>query len=251
MKAIRKKIKNKLFKKFFLEYKIQQNNNYSDFTDEELGIIKHVKGYTMTSPERIVSLVRAINYVEKNNIEGSIVECGVWKGGSMMATILAMKEKNKDIYLYDTFEGMSEPTKEDKSYKNESAQEAFLSKDEYWKRIECYSTIDEVKSNIFSLEYPINKIHFVQGKVEETIPATIPEKIAVLRLDTDWYESTMHEMVYLFPKLVIGGVIIIDDYGHWQGCKLAVDEYISKNNIKLLLNRIDYTGRIGIKLLNE
>ena len=244
----KKKIKKKIFNKFFSEYRIVQKNNYSDFTAEELRIIERVKAYTMTSPERIVSLLRAINYIEESNIEGSIVECGVWKGGSMMAALLALKGQTRDIYLYDTFEGMSEPTKEDKSYKNESAKEAFLNKDDYWKRIECYSTLEEVEHNIYNVGYPKNKINFIQGKVEETIPETIPEKIAILRLDTDWYESTMHEMVHLFPKLVPGGVIIIDDYGHWKGCKKAVDEYISNNNIKLLLNRIDYTGRIGIKL---
>jgi len=245
---IKKRIKNKLFRRFFSEYRIKQNNNYSDFTDKELVILEEVKAYTMTSPERIVSLVRAINYIEENDIEGCIVECGVWKGGSMMAALLALREKNRNIYLYDTFEGMSEPTNKDESYKNESAKEAYLTKNEYWKRIECYSALDEVKNNIHNINYPKDKINFIQGKVEETIPEIIPEKIAVLRLDTDWYESTMHEMVHLFPKLVTGGVIIIDDYGHWKGCKKAVDEYISKNNIKLLLNRIDYTGRIGIKL---
>lgn len=245
---LKKKIKKKIFKRFFSEYRTRQSNNYSDFSDEEQRIIDIVKIYTMTSPERIVSLIRAVNYIEENNIEGSIVECGVWKGGSMMAALLAMKEQGREIFLYDTFEGMSEPTKDDESYKNESAKDAFLNKDDYWKRIECYSTLDEVEHNIFSIGYPKTKINFIQGKVEETIPGTIPEKIAILRLDTDWYESTMHEMVHLFPKLVKGGVIIIDDYGHWKGCKKAVDEYISDNNIKLLLNRIDYTGRVGIKL---
>lgn len=245
---LKKKIKKKIFENFFSEFRMKQNNNYSDFSDEELSVFEKVKDYTMTSPERIVSLIRAINYIEKNSIEGSIVECGVWKGGSMMAALLAMKDQRRKIYLYDTFEGMSEPTEDDESYKNESAKEAFLNKDEYWKRIECFSTLEEVEKNIYSTGYPKREINFIQGKVEETIPGTIPEKIAVLRLDTDWYESTMHEMVHLFPKLVQGGVIIIDDYGHWKGCKKAVDEYISDNNIKLLLNRIDYTGRIGIKL---
>ena len=243
-----KKIKKKIFKKFFAEYRVVQKNNFSDFTDEERSIIEKVSAYTMTSPERIVCLIRAIDYVEANAIEGSVVECGVWKGGSIMAALLALKESHRTVYLYDTFEGMSEPTKEDKSYKDESATKAFLNKDEYWEKIACYSTLDEVKENIRKVNYPSDKIKFIRGKVEETIPETIPEKIAVLRLDTDWYESTMHEMVHLFPKLVSGGVIIIDDYGHWKGCKKAVDEYISKYNIKLLLNRIDYTGRIGVKL---
>lgn len=243
-----KKIKKKIFRKFFSEHRVVQHNNYSDFTHNELGIIEKVKLYTMTSPERIVSLLRAIDYLEENSVKGSIVECGVWKGGSVMAALLALRDKNRSVYLYDTYEGMSEPTEDDKSYKNESATKAFLSKDDYWKRIECYSTLDEVKNNIQKVDYPSRLIQFVQGKVEETIPSTLPEEIALLRLDTDWYESTMHEMIHLYPKLVKGGVIIIDDYGHWKGCKKAVDEYIAKNKIRLLLNRIDYTGRIGIKI---
>ena len=247
-KKIKQKVKKRIYKRFFAEYRVIQNNNYSDFSIRELDIINKVKPFTMTSPERIVSLIRAINYVEDNNIEGSIVECGVWKGGSMMAALLALKTNNRSIYLYDTFEGMSEPTKEDNSYKNESAQKAYLTKDDYWKRIECHSSLNEVENNIYKTNYPKDKISFIQGKVEETIPKTIPDKIAILRLDTDWYESTMHEMVYLFPKLVKGGVVIIDDYGHWKGCKKAVDEYLLKQNIKLFLNRVDYTCRIGVKL---
>ena len=110
-------------------------------------------------------------------------------------------------------------------------------------------TLDEVKSNISKINYPENNIHYIKGKVEDTIPNdTIPKKIAILRLDTDWYESTLHEMEYLFPKLVKGGIIIIDDYGHWQGCKLAIDEYVQKNKIELFLQRIDYTCRMAVKI---
>lgn len=246
-KKVKQKIKTKIFKKYFTEYKVFQKNNYSDFSNDELDIVNNVKSYTMTSPERIVSLIRAINYIEENNIEGSVVECGVWKGGSTMAALLALKNKNRSIYLYDTFEGMSEPTKEDESFKDESAHKAYQTKDEYWKRIKCYSSLSEVEHNIHSTNYPKDKINFVQGKVEDTIPNTIPDKIAVLRLDTDWYESTMHEMIHLYPKLVNGGVIIIDDYGHWKGCRKAIDEYVLKHNITLLLNRVDYTCRIGVK----
>jgi hypothetical protein len=111
----------------------------------------------------------------------------------------------------------------------------------------CFSSIEEVKNNIATLNYPTEKVYFVKGKVEDTIPTTIPQKIAVLRLDTDWYESTKHELEHLFPLLVSGGVLIIDDYGHWEGARKAVDEYIEKNNLNILLNRIDYTGRIAIK----
>ena len=77
------------------------------------------------------------------------------------------------------------------------------------------------------------------------IPKYLPGEIALLRLDTDWYKSTQHELIHLYPLLVGSGVLIIDDYGHWQGAKKAVDEYFSDK--KILLNRIDYTGRISIK----
>src|ERR1051325_10354963 len=87
----------------------------------------------------------------------------------------------------------------------------------------------------------------LEGTVEETIPAQAPERIALLRLDTDWYESTRHELVHLYPRLVPGGVLIIDDYGHWEGARKAVDEYIAQNNLRLFLNRIDYAGRLAIK----
>jgi len=87
----------------------------------------------------------------------------------------------------------------------------------------------------------------VCGPVEQTIPAVLPKSIALLRLDTDWYSSTRHELNYLFPQLVKGGVLIIDDYGYWQAARRAVDEYFAVSNTKVLLNRIDYTGRIGVR----
>lgn len=96
--------------------------------------------------------------------------------------------------------------------------------------------------------FPEANLIYVKGKVEDTLPVNKPAgKIALLRLDTDWYESTKHELNILFPMLVQNGVLIIDDYGHWQGCRKAVDEYIQENKLPLLLNRIDYTGRIAIK----
>jgi hypothetical protein len=104
-----------------------------------------------------------------------------------------------------------------------------------------------VKNVLYGTGYPVHKIHFVQGRVEETIPACAPDPISLLRLDTDWYASTKHELVHLFPRLSHGGVIIIDDYGHWKGSREACDEYFRSNGIPILLNRIDYTGRIALK----
>lgn len=247
------KIKAKISKFFAQDNRVETSKekwSHYDISKREREIIKSVEKYTMTSPERIVSLIRAVKYIEKNNLEGDIVECGVWKGGSIMAvlkTLSQLESFNRKIFLYDTFEGMSAPSAFDTSFKGESAKEAFDKKNDYWDRIECNSSLEEVKNNIRRVNYPDGNIMYVQGKVEETIPGVIPDKIAILRLDTDWYESTLHELENLFPKLVKGGIIIIDDYGHWEGCRKAVDEYIEKNDLKLFLNRVDYTCRIGVK----
>ena len=224
-----------------------------DFEDLHKSIFNTVKDCTMTSPDRLYSAIEAIRHLAKHNIEGDIVECGVFKGGSSMAmamTLLDCGESNRNLYLYDTFSGMSEPTSEDLSFGGGDANTKFKEKElkdiggSDW----CYSPLEEVQSNMERTRYPRERIYFVKGKVEDTIPDTLPEKIAILRLDTDWYESTKHEMEHLFPRLVNGGILIIDDYGHWQGSKKAVDEYIKDNKIKLFLTRIDYTGRLAVKL---
>jgi len=238
-----------IFRKFGCDFVDYRPTNYDDLSNK---IHARVQDYTMTTLERVNALVEAIKYIEKNNIAGSLVECGVWKGGSIMAMALTLKElgnTTRDIYLYDTFEGMNAPTKEDVLLNGESAEVKFsktkISDDSStW----CMCPIEKVKKNVLSTGYPEDKIHFIKGTVETTIPSILPDKIALLRLDTDWYESTKHEMKYLYPILSNKGILIIDDYGQWQGAKQAIDEYIAENDNNLFLNRIDYTGRIGIKI---
>lgn len=250
-KNIKKKVSQKIKKIFSKPEKVEssksQSNIYADYSDFESDIVNKISNFTMTSSERIISLIRATEYVIENNIDGSIVECGVWKGGSIMAILHTLNRaaKTKDVFLYDTFEGMSEPSGFDLSHKGDSALESYKNKNENW----CYSSLEEVRQNISSINYPTDSIHFIKGNVLNTIPNSItPEKIALLRLDTDWYDSTKHEMEHLFPRLTKGGIIIIDDYGHWSGCKKAIDEYLIKNDIKLFLSRVDYTCRLGVKI---
>lgn len=223
-----------------------------DFEDEYVEIIKSVKPYTITSPERTYVLIKAVEYIINNNIPGSIVECGVWKGGSMMAvakTLINLNNSEKHLYLFDTFEGMPKPSKIDIKINGTKASKKFQ-----MKRINdnssdwCYSSLEDVKQNMYSTKYDKEKIHFIKGKVEETIPNNAPDAISLLRLDTDFYESTIHELKYLFPILSKGGIIIIDDYGEWLGQRRAVDEYIKENNLCLFLNRIDYSARICVKI---
>ena len=222
-----------------------------DFEGEHLNIIKKVKPFTMTTPERVFGLVEAVKYVVKNKIVGDVVECGVWKGGSMLAiadSLTLLNDHSRQLFLYDTFEGMSEPTEKDISHDNMKA-EGMLSSDADKEKnlVWAYSTLDEVKKTMALSNYSQQNIHYIKGKVEDTIPHHLPTEIALLRLDTDWYESTKHELIHLYPRLVKGGVLIIDDYGYWKGARKAVDEYIEENNLQLLLNRMDETGRIAVK----
>lgn len=222
----------------------------SDIDRDTIDIILKVNHFTQTSPERLFSLCEAVRYVVANKILGDIVECGVWKGGSIMAvayTLLQLSEDDRNLYLFDTFDGMTQPTEKDVSNSGEYASDLLEKSDkEDQGSIWCYSSLEEVRASVLSTGYSPEKIHFIKGKVEDTIPFQAPQLISVLRLDTDWYESTRHELIHLFPRISPNGVIIIDDYGHWQGVRKAVDEYFQENNIKILLNRIDYTGRIGV-----
>jgi hypothetical protein len=223
----------------------------TDFEVYHKEIITKVEPFTMTSAERLFGLIESIKYITANNIEGDFVECGVWKGGSMLAaaeTLVHLKQTFRRLYLYDTFEGMPPPSDKDVSYNNQQAVEMLESETNKEKNLVwAYSKLDEVKRTMALSEYPHLNIHYIEGKVEDTIPTHLPENIALLRLDTDWYESTKHELVHLYPRLVKGGVLIIDDYGFWKGARKAVDEYFAINNVPILLNRLDETGRIAVK----
>jgi O-methyltransferase len=222
----------------------------ADLDEVERGIVRQVREYSLTSLERLAAVVQAVRHVVRNRIPGDIVECGVWRGGSSMAAALALKafgDTSRTLYLYDTFEGMSEPTDKDKLASGTSASEVLAEHEKgtgYW----CYASLEDVTENLRTTGYPEDKLVYVKGRVEDTIPARIPERIAMLRLDTDWYESTAHELVHLYPRLARHGILIIDDYGHWQGARTAVDEYVAKLSAPLFLQRVDYTGRVAIKL---
>jgi hypothetical protein len=231
---------------------IRRSEQLADLDPAFVALYERCAPYTMTSIERMNALHDAVRYVSGAGVPGDYVECGVWRGGSSMLAALTFEslgDRDRTLWLYDTYEGMTEPTAED-------GADALTGTDAHaeWERHQtetvnlwCYGALDDVRANMRTTGVPEDRMRFVKGKVEDTIPAEVPERIALLRLDTDWYESTRHELIHLWPRLQVGGVLVLDDYGHWPGARRAVDEYLAEHGISLLLNRIDYSGRIAIK----
>lgn len=214
-------------------------------------MIARVRPRTMTGDRKLQALIEATRYVVRERVPGDIVECGVWRGGSMQAMALALLEGgdvSRELHLFDTFEGMPPPTAEDSRTKDGqtvTAAELLASSDKD-SRMWGIAGLDDVKAGMAEVGYPAAKIHYHPGLVEETTPGEAPEQIAILRLDTDWYASTKHELGVLYERLSPGGVLIIDDYGDWDGARKAVDEWLAQSGEPLFLAPMG-TGRIAIK----
>jgi predicted O-methyltransferase YrrM len=210
--------------------------------------IRAVKPRTMTAHEKVFALIVATRYVLDHQIPGAFVECGVWRGGSMMAVARTLAERgvdDRELHLFDTFEGMTEPTAEDRG--NDGTPAATLLRERpKTAKVWAVAGLEDVQEGMAQTAYPAQRIHFHVGKVEDTIPANAPEQIALLRLDTDWYESTRHELEHLYDRVPSGGVLIIDDYGTWLGARQAVDEFLARTGARLLLTPVA-AGRIAVK----
>lgn len=231
------------------------HDNVSLMSPADRAIVERALPYTLTGVPRLLALIDAVRYCVTRPIPGAFVECGVWRGGSVLAMVLQLRElrvTDRDLYLYDTFEGMTAPTEVDTSAFEQPALEKWRwAEDEGlppWGELLADDFNEHaVRSLLVSAGYPATRMRLVKGPVEQTLPAGAPGDIALLRLDTDWYESTLHELQHLYPRLSPGGVLIVDDYGHWEGCRRAVDEYFSSHAPPLLFSRIDYTARMAVK----
>lgn len=217
----------------------------------KLEIYNKVSRYTLCSKARTFATIDAVRSVMKRGVPGDFVECGVYRGGQIMAMMLTLNllKKERQLYLYDTFWGMPRPRVWEK--KNKSGSRA-LDKYERLKREDgssgwCRAEFEEVLYNIYSIPYNRMKLCFVKGMVEETLLENYHEEIALLRLDTDLYASTKVELEILYPKLQSGGVLIVDDYGHWSGAKKATDEFCKANGLEFCWSWIDGTGIMMVK----
>ena len=263
------KIVNKLIYPFNLKVsKIVNNNPNSIYPIEATKRDKEIIDYilkpkdkrsapnkdalSMVSVDRLWAVMQATRYIVKNNIEGDLVECGVWRGGCSLAIAMILDElkSNKKIYLFDTFAGMTEPGGNDKNCDEVDAKIKFFKSNKTNYNSWCYASIEDVKNQFQKLNLT-QKAVFIKGDILKTLKlkTNIPKKISLLRLDTDWYESTKYELKILFPILQKDGVLLIDDYGHWKGARKAVDEYSEENEFfnKCLIWKTDFTGRSLIK----
>lgn len=259
---MRKKITkylNSISKKFGYKFiKLESKNWFDDFvglSDFEKKTLEISSKYSMTGFERMFFLIKELKQIELDNVEGDFVECGVWRGGNLILfqkMIEKLNLNNRKIFAYDTFSGMNQPGQSDFNINNESANDIMnlLKK----KRVDPEKNIifakcdlESVKKNYEMYTEKNNNLICIKGEVEKTLKVeeNLPSKISLLRLDTDWYQSTKIELEVLFPLLSNNGILIIDDYGYWKGSKKAVDEYFKDKNINLF--KIDFTSRYLFK----
>lgn len=206
----------------------------------------------------------AVEYILKNNISGALIECGVDKGAQPLLWIKTLLENGcttRDIYMYDTFAGMTEPTNEDYSVRDSLMYHCTpLQVRQEWGKQQrddhnewCYGSLEEVRRKLFEYPYPKERIHFIKGDVLETLNKTenIPDHIALLRMDTDWYESSKVEMEVLYPRVVNKGLVIMDDYYHWNGQRKATDEYLMGHFLDYKIQRVNAKVGAFIKTIPE
>jgi O-methyltransferase len=228
------------------------NSGFPELNSDELEFIRsvHSASLTMTSFESAVTLALACKYIEESGTLGDFVEAGVWRGGS---SIIARRflDRHRNFYLYDTFKGMTEPTVHDFRLGETNSNSTF----QRWQNMQnshfnswVFSSLDEVKANFERFKLLDDKIEFIEGNVLQTLTQPkLPQSIALLRLDTDFYDSTLIELQVLWPRLSTGGVLILDDYGHWDGARKAVDEYFATSIKSFKIPISGGGGRLVIK----
>jgi hypothetical protein len=228
------------------ELPLKYPQDFSPFTRD---LWDKVSPYTMTSQARVANLERAVRYIVDNNIGGDFVECGVGAGGSIMAvayTLRSLQIEDRRLLLYDTFEGMARPTAEDISILGKPATRKYERKTKDGECTWHNFPLDDVRANMARAQYPEDATFFYPGLVQDTLPANDSSEIALLRLDTNLYESTVVECAQLIPKMAPGGVLIIDDYFRWLGQQKAVDEYLNSAGLHMLLTRVDDHCAMGV-----
>ena len=245
------KILYKVFRKVLslFGYRISLNSapvQFPELSTDELAFVSKVysASLTMTSFESLTTLAIASKYIRDTGVPGDFVEAGVWRGGSSIVAKRILSDRK--FFLFDTYQGMTEPSKFDFRVGNsdaESTKSKWIQSQKEDHNAWVFAPIHEVKDNFARFGLLDDLIVFVQGDVAITLhKEEVPSEISLLRLDTDFYESTLVELEVLWPRLVVGGILILDDYGHWDGARRAVDEYFSQHNLMPLMIPISGGG---------
>jgi len=200
-------------------------------------LYRRVRRRTMCSNARLRGLYRGVRRVVESGIPGDLVECGCALGGSaaLMALTLRQLGASRDLWLFDTFEGLPAPTAGDPDFEIANLHAG-----------SCLGTIDEV-GHLFAELQIDDGVRFVKGLFQETLPTAPVSTIALLHIDGDWYESVKACLDNLYDKVVPGGIIQFDDYGFWKGARRAVDEFLDSRQIRTPLVKLDYAGRVLVK----
>ena len=224
--------------------------------DDEASVkaaVRAVRDHTMVSLERLVSLWQQVRSLDRDGIPGALVECGVWRGGATgmmaLAHLHAGGGATRALHLFDSFAGLPEPVAAldgagAVAYAGQRAEGRLQPIGQ------CVGSLAENEDLLLRrIGYPATQVHFHAGWFEETVPrdAAAVGPVALLRLDGDWYASTRTCLAHLYAQVVPGGVVVIDDYGHWPGCRRAVDEFTAGLGTPLTLRPIDYTACYWIK----
>lgn len=227
-------------------------NGVVELKPYEIELIEYIykNEFSMASIPRLINTLLSCKYAVENDIPGDFVECGVWRGGNgiLAKMVFEQMKSKKKVWMFDTFTGMTKPSQFDTFNKsNKHAEKKFLRTYKGSHSEWCYASLEDVMQNCKVSSIDLLEMKFIKGDVSETLTdaRNLPKEISVLRLDTDFYESTKIELQVMYPILSQAGVLIIDDYGYWQGSKKAVDEYFI--NKKPLLNVVDFAGRSCLK----
>lgn len=191
-----------------------------------------VQPFTLVGPERIRNLYRLARRIETERISGDVVECGVFNGGTaaVLAHFATHSRLRRTVWLFDSFEGMPQTTEED----GEAAQ-AYTG--------EVVGNVKNVLQVLKMVDADLARVRIVEGWFHDTFATVNIERIALLNIDADWYESVKLCLETFYDKVVVGGYILIDDYGHWAGCQRAVDQFFATRQVPCKLHKVDYTAR--------
>lgn len=233
------------------------------YEKEAFEAMQVISSNTMLPYEPLVTLFEQVVYCDKNNIEGDFVECGTWKGGAtgMMAlATLKYGSSRRNLHLFDAFQEICQPDEEHDSKEIIDEIKRLVKIKHFGEDLKPLAgvydqfggpgTLSENKKLLEQvIGYPVDHLHYHIGWFQDTVPVDAGNisKIAILRLDGDWYQSTKVCLDHLYDKVVKSGIVIIDDYGYNIGCKEAVDEFFSERKIAPILNYINSTCRYFIK----